>query len=178
MKIIGCFFAVLAFVGIMSCSSVHINDYANEKPALVLEEYLNGTLDSYGIVQDRSGKVTKRFHCLIKGSWKDGLGTLDEDFTYSDGTKSHRVWTIKKETDKKYIGTAADVVGEAIGTVEGNALRWNYVLSLDNDGKNYHLDFDDWMFLMDSQVMLNKSKMSKYGIYLGEVTLSFHKRDQ
>jgi hypothetical protein len=29
---------------------------------------------------------------------------------------------------------------------------------------------------MDERVMLNKARMSKWGIYLGEVTLSFTKR--
>jgi hypothetical protein len=44
------------------------------------------------------------------------------------------------------------------------------------DGKVYHVDFDDWMFLMDDKTMLNRSAMSKFGFHLGEVTLSFRKR--
>lgn len=36
---------------------------------------------------------------------------------------------------------------------------------------------DDWMILIDERVMLNKARMSKFGIRLGEVTLSFTKRD-
>jgi hypothetical protein len=32
------------------------------------------------------------------------------------------------------------------------------------------------MFLIDDQVMLNRAVMSKFGIRLGEVTLSFTKR--
>jgi hypothetical protein len=32
------------------------------------------------------------------------------------------------------------------------------------------------MYLMDDRVMLNKARMSKWGIYLGEVTLSFTRR--
>jgi len=38
------------------------------------------------------------------------------------------------------------------------------------------VDFDDWMYLMDDRVMLNRSAMSKFGVYLGEVTLTFRKR--
>ena len=38
------------------------------------------------------------------------------------------------------------------------------------------VQFDDWMYLMDQRVMLNKAAMSKFGIHLGEVTLSFVKR--
>jgi hypothetical protein len=66
-------------------------------------------------------------------------------------------------------------VGTAIGTVAGNALRWQYVLALPVDGKVYNVNFDDWMFLMDDKVMMNRSYMSKWGFNLGEVTLSFMK---
>jgi hypothetical protein len=50
------------------------------------------------------------------------------------------------------------------------------VLALPVDGKTYHVNFEDWMFLMDDGVMLNRAAMSKFGFRLGEVTLSFHKR--
>lgn len=40
----------------------------------------------------------------------------------------------------------------------------------------YNVDFDDWMFLMDERVMLNRSVMSKWGFRLGELSLSFYKR--
>ena len=74
------------------------------------------------------------------------------------------------------IGTAAMfMVGEALGETAGNALRWRYVLALPVDGKIIHVDFDDWMFLVDDQVMLNRAVMSKFGIRLGEVLLSFQR---
>ena len=62
------------------------------------------------------------------------------------------------------------------GEVAGNALRWQYVLALPVDGTVYHVDFEDWMFLMDDKVMLNRAAMSKFGFSLGAVTLSFSKR--
>jgi hypothetical protein len=31
------------------------------------------------------------------------------------------------------------------------------------------------MFLVDDRVMLNKARMSKFGVHLGDVTLSFQK---
>lgn len=156
---------------------MNVQVYKNEKPVLVLENYLNGTLDAYGLFQDRFGLVKKRFHAVIQASWKDGVGTLDEDFAWSDGTRSKRVWTIRKLSDQSYQGTAADVIGEAQGEASGNALRWTYKLALEVDGKTYHVDFDDWMFLMNDQIMLNRSAMKKWGIHLGEVLLTFVKRD-
>lgn len=161
------------FVG---CSSVAVDQYKDEKPTLSLEDYFNGDLDAYGIFQDRSGLVVKRFKVKMKASWENGVGTLDEDFSYSDGSKSKRVWTLRRTGPGKYTGTAADVIGTAEGKTAGNAFHWKYTLDLPVDNKNYHVKFDDWMYLMDDGVMLNKSKMSKFGIYLGEVTLSFVKR--
>ncbi len=166
--------------GLFGCSSPSVTQYANEKPNLDLSEYFNGTSDAYGIFTDRSGEVKKRFTVLLVADWKvvDGkkVGTLDESFEYSDGTKQKRIWTLTETAPGKYIGRADDVVGDALGESAGNALNWAYTLALPVDGTIYHVQFNDWMYLVTPKVMLNKAKMSKFGIDLGEVTLSFYKR--
>lgn len=164
---------VAVFTG---CSSVQVQDYKDEKPKLALEQYLNGDLEAHGFFQDRSGLIVKRFKVVMKGTWEGDHGTLDERFEYSDGSKSTRIWHLKREPGGKYSGTASDVIGEARGEASGNAFRWNYTLDLPVGKKTYHVQFDDWMYLMNDEVMLNKSKMSKFGIYLGEVTLVFLKK--
>lgn len=168
--------ALCALLGLNGCGSVNVNQYAAQQPMLDLQQYFNGTLDAYGMFQKRSGEVVKRFHVVIDARWEGNVGTLDERFTYSDGTTQQRVWTITKTGAQSYSGTAADVVGEALGERSGNALRWRYVLALPVDDKVYHVDFDDWMFLMNDRIMLNRSSMSKWGFDLGEVTLTFVKR--
>ncbi|TYC55024.1 DUF3833 domain-containing protein [Zoogloea oleivorans] len=169
--------ALAGLLTLAGCASVEVSDYAAEKPELDLSRYFNGTLDADGMFQDRSGKVVKRFHVVIEASWKGPVGTLDERFTYSDGSTQRRVWTVTKLDANHYSGRADDVVGEASGEARGNALRWKYVMALPVDGKVYNVDFDDWMFLMDDRVMLNRSVMSKFGFRLGEVSLSFRKRE-
>jgi Protein of unknown function (DUF3833) len=164
------------FLQLGSCASVEPQVYAAEKPALDLRQYFNGVLDGQGIFQERSGKVVKRFVVVIKAQWKGEVGTLDEDFTYSDGTKQRRVWTITHLGAGKYSGTADDVVGSASGEQSGNALHWTYTMALPVDGKTYHVQFDDWMFLIDDRTMLNRAQMSKFGVRLGDVLLSFQKR--
>ena len=162
------------------CAGPQVSDYAAEQPVLDMRQYFNGTLDAYGVFTDRSGKVVKRFTVVMKCQWQGppGLetGVLDEDFTYSDGTKQRRVWTLKRQSDGRFTGTADDVVGEAAGQEKGNAFRWGYTLKLPVDGRIIEVQFDDWMYLMNDKVMLNKAQMSKFGFKLGEVTLSFVKR--
>ena len=165
---------------LLACSGPNVKQYANEKPTLDLSEYFSGTIDAYGIFTDRSGEVKKRFTVLIKADWKvvDGkkVGVLDESFEYSDGTKQKRIWKLTEVSPGKYVGRADDVIGEALGESSGNALNWAYTLALPVDGTIYHVQFDDWMYLVTPKVMINKAKMSKFGIDLGEVTLSFYKR--
>ena len=176
--------ALLAWLGVgacgllSACAGPQPGDYAAERPVLDLASYFDGTLDAYGVFTDRSGKVVKRFTVLLSCRWQGDEGVLDEAFSYSDGSTQRRVWRIRKLPDGRYLGRADDVVGEAIGTASGNALNWTYTLRLPVDGKTYDVRFDDWMYLMDERVMLNKAVMSKFGLRLGEVTLSFVKRSQ
>ncbi|MEY4651492.1 MAG: hypothetical protein RI884_73 [Pseudomonadota bacterium] len=158
------------------CASPDIADYQGEKPALDLRTYFNGTVDAWGVFTDRSGKVVKRFTVVMQCTWQGDEGVLDEAFTYSDGTTQRRVWRVRRGPEGRYTGTADDVVGQAEGQARGNALRWRYTLALPVDGRVWHVDFDDWMYLMSEKVLLNRATMSKFGITLGEVTLSFTKR--
>jgi Protein of unknown function (DUF3833) len=157
------------------CSSIDPKLYAKETPVLDLREYLNGPLEASGMFQDRKGVVIKRFHVKMVGTWSNNVGRLEEDFVYSDSTTQRRVWTITKLDDHTYTGTADDVIGSAKGEAYGNALNWSYTLALPVDGTIYHVRFDDWMFLMDEKIMLNRAVMSKWGYRLGDVTLSFTK---
>ena len=165
----------MAALGLAACATIDVAQYANEKPSLDLAQYFTGTVDGWGMFQDRSGTVAKRFYVRIDCTWKGNEGTLDEHFEYTDGTTQNRVWKLTKDGNR-YTGTASDVVGTAQGTAAGNALHWNYVLALPVDGKTWNMDMDDWMYLIDDKTMLNRTAMSKYGFRVGEVTLSFRKR--
>ncbi len=170
-------FFFLAFFLLLSagCASVQVSDYANQKPQFDMQEYFNGHVIAHGIVQDRAGKVIRRMTVDMQCSWQGDTGTLDEHFTYADGKKERRVWTITKHQDR-YTGTAADVVGTAAGVAAGNALNWKYVLALPVGEKVYHVHFNDWMWQLDDNVMMNRAVYSKFGIRLGEVLITFYKQ--
>ena len=169
-----------AVLGLSACAGPQVADYAAEKPVLDLRQYFNGTIDAYGLFTDRSGRVVKRFTVVMTCSWQGSpgqeVGVLDEEFSYSDGSRQRRIWTLTRQPDGRYSGTAADVVGQANGEEKGNAFRWGYTLQLPVDGRVFEVQFDDWMYLMNDKVMINRAVMSKFGFQLGEVTLSFVKR--
>ena len=160
---------------LMSCSS-QITDYADTEPTLELDRFFNGELVAYGMVQDRAGKVLRRFKVDRVGRWEGNRGVLEEDFFYDDGETQRRVWDLEKGPDGRYSGTADDVVRPASGQTRGYALNWRYTLAVPVDGRVWHLDFNDWMYLLDEDRLINRAEMSKWGFRVGEVTLWIERR--
>ena len=170
-------FLLLGAVALTGCAGVDVAQYQSERPELRLEEYFSGTIDGWGMFQKRDGSVVKRFKVVIDARWEGNQGVLDEAFTYSDGSTQRRIWHLTSLGNGRYTGTADDVVGEASGQVAGNALNWTYVLRLPVGEKVYEVSFDDWMFLQQDGVLLNRAVMKKFGFRLGEVILSFKRRE-
>lgn len=165
--------AVAGAAVLAGCAAPAPADYVAERPVLDLKTYFDGPVTAHGMFSDRSGRVLRRFTVAMTGTWNGAEGVLDERFTYSDGRTERRIWRLKDLGDGRWEGRADDVVGVAEGRSAGNALNWRYTLALPVDGRVWEVQFDDWMFLVDDKVMLNKAVMSKFGIRLGEVTLSF-----
>jgi hypothetical protein len=167
---------LLCALALAGCGSAPVpQDYAKEMPRFELREYFNGPVTAHGLFTDRSGRVVKRFEVKLVGRWQGQQGVLEEDFVYSDGTQQRRVWRLTDLGGGRWQGRADDVVDVAEGESAGNALNWHYTLRLPVDGRTWEVQFDDWMYQMDAHTLLNKARMSKWGITLGEVTLSFHK---
>ncbi len=110
---------MLLCIGLASCSRVDVHTYSQETPKLELREFFEGRVEAWGMFQKRSGEVTKRFHVEINGHSEGSRLILDESFTYSDGTKQKRVWTLTPvgPSHGQWRGTAGDVVGEALVVV-------------------------------------------------------------
>ncbi|NBU58444.1 MAG: DUF3833 domain-containing protein [Betaproteobacteria bacterium] len=158
------------------CSSVSPAKYSQQGPKFSFRDYFDGTVDAWGMFQSRDGEVIKRFKVTLKGTWEGQNGTLDENFVYADGTTEHRIWKIRQTGPDSYTATAGDIVGEAQGEEAGPAIRYRYTMAIPVSGSTYQFQFDDWMYQIDDDVVLNRATMSKFGVQLGEVTLSFRKR--
>ena len=158
----------------LTACAADIDQYTDVKPALDMSTFFNGHLQAYGIVQDYKGTVKRRFSADILGHWSDNNGLLDEQFIFDDGEQQHRCWRLTK-SGQQYTGTAGDVIGEAQGKVSGNTLNWKYTLSVPIDGSQWKINFDDWMYLVDENNLINRAKMRKFGLEVGQVTLYIHK---
>ncbi len=168
---------IMAVLTLLSgCAGHKLEAYKLHQPSLDLKAYFSGPIKAWGLVQDRSGRVTQRFDVEMVGTWDGDVGTLKEQFQYYDGKTQERIWTIRKVSDGGYEGSAGDIVGTAQGKIEGNAMRWAYVMDLKVGDRNYHVTFDDWMFLMNDGVLINRSYLKKFGITVAELTLFMQKQ--
>ena len=169
-------FFLLFTLTLLSCASdMNLKNFENETPKLVLEDYFDGKTKAWGMFHDRFGNLKRSFKVDITGTIDNNTLTLDEKFIYNDGEKESRIWSIKILGNNKYSGTADDVIGEATGISSGNALNWKYKLNLKVKESTVVVDFDDWMFLQDDNILMNRAEVKKWGIVLGVVSITFKK---
>jgi len=157
------------------CIGMKPDDFAGREPRFLIEDYFAGKTRAWGIFQDRFGTLRRQFVVDIDGSWDGETLTLVEDFVYDDGETEQRTWTIRKTGAHSYEGRADGVIGIAEGESYGNVLNWRYRFALKVGDGTWNVHFDDWMFLQDNGVMINRAEVSKFGFELGEVTIAFSK---
>ena len=150
-------------------------DFKDQKPRLIIEEYLSGNVKAWGILQNRSGKVTRQFSADLNGKWDGKQLVLDEKFIWNDGEIQTRQWKIDKIDEHNYVGTAGDVVGKAKGYSYGPAFKFEYVLLVPVKGKEMKITFDDWIFMQDEKIAINRATLTKFRFKVGELTVFFKK---
>jgi hypothetical protein len=152
---------------------------------LNLEEFFAGESVAHGQFQDRFGNVSRRFTVDIVGTWDGRLLTLAEDFVYEDGSTEQRVWSLTKTGPDSWVGTAPGVIGQAVGQENGDTFNWQYTIDLPlpdasappgTPPETLRVTFDDWMWLLTEDRLLNRAYMRKFGVTIGEVIISFEKR--
>ena len=172
------FLLIINLLFITSCSndqSMKPEDFKDQKPRLIIEEYLSGSVQAWGILQNRSGKVIRQFSADLNRKWDGNQLTLDEKFIWKDGENQTRQWQIKKIDEHNYEGTANDVVGTAKGYSYGPAFKFEYILLVPVKGRNIKITFDDWIFMQDEKVAINRATMTKFGFKVAELTVFFKK---
>jgi hypothetical protein len=144
------------------------SDYANG-PTFDLRQHLSGPLTCEGVIFGPTGRVTSRFVADMQGSWAGPTGTLSEVFRYDSGTVQHRAWTLALGANGAITATAADVVGQGSGHVEGSGVVLRYRIRLTPEAGGHVLDVTDWMYLLDNGTIMNRSQFRKFGIKVAEL---------
>lgn len=173
--------AVLSVVVLAACTGKpSLEDPPLSDRELNLEEFFDGRLVARGQFQDVFGTVRRRFDVEIAGDWNGERLRLVEDFVYEDGSTEQRVWTLRKTGPDSWEGTAPGVIGVATGEERGDAFNWRYTIDLPipsatGETETVRVTFDDWMWLLSDDRLLNRAYMKRWGLDIGEVIISFER---
>ena len=162
---------LLLFALTSACSRIAVQDYQNFQPVLVPEVFFAGYLTAHGVVKDRGGRVIRTFNADIDASWKNGIGTLVEDFVFNDGEIQQRVWTLTPQGNGRYSGVAGDVIGTGELALSGNSLFLDYALRVPYGDSSVDVRVDDRMYLISPDVLINESSLKKFGVRVGSLDL-------
>lgn len=168
------FLLTLVFA-VMGCSA-DLDSYQASNTRFDLFDYFEGKVTAWGMVQDYTDKQTRRFTVEIIGSVEGDTLTLVEDFVFDDGEIDQRIWVINRDGEGSYVGEADDIIGQATGREVGNALQWQYDFELKMDDSSVMVGFDDWLYRQDEKHVFNLTKIKKFGIEVGTITLFFQKQ--
>lgn len=144
--------------------------------SFVLEKELVGSGTGSGVFRNTLSGSERRFAVRFRGMrTKEGVD-LAEDIAYADGEKERHVWRFTKTGPGTYEGRRDDVVGVAKGRVTGNTLTLAYEVKLKTGGSTAQVRFDDTLVLTGPGRVVNKATVSKFGVPVGTVDLSFRMR--
>ena len=140
-----------------------------------LQEFFDGRLRAYGQFQDVFGEVRRRFEVDINGAWNGETLRLVEDFVYEDGSTEQRIWTLRQTGPETWEGTAPGVIGVARGVERGDTFNWRYEIDLPVPDGTLRVTFDDWMWQLSEDRVLNRAYMKRFGVDIGDVIITFEK---
>ncbi|KIM10164.1 MAG: lipoprotein [Sulfuricurvum sp. PC08-66] len=172
-------FIALIFALLLSgCDTMQLEDFAQTTPTFVPQKVLDGRMTAYGLVKDYNGNIIRTFKGHLVGSWDSttGEGELKEYFLYSDGEEERRTWHITPTAQEgHYSGTADNVIGTSPIRVVGNTMMLDYTLRIPYNEGTLDIDIRDWLHLQEDGVIINHSKMKKFGITVGELVITIIK---
>lgn len=169
------FGAVLGLSGCASQTTSH-SSLARKEPALDPVAFFTGRTASEGVMENSVTGSKRRVTTKTSSHWEGKALRLEQDLAFSDGTKQHRSWRIRKLNAHHYEATANDIAGTARGESSGNAFHWSFTLALSPGNPLANVRMTQAMYLQsDGRSLINHTTVRKIGIPIADVTETFRR---
>ena len=168
----------LAALGFLGCASQKTSDssLARKGPALDPVAFFTGRTTSEGVMENSVNGSKRRITTRTRSHWEGATLRLEQDLAFSDGTRQHRSWRIRKLDRHHYEATANDIVGTARGEASGNAFHWSFILALSPGNPLANVRMTQSMYLQpDGRSLINHTTIQKFGIAAAQVTETFRR---
>jgi hypothetical protein len=144
-------------------------DYADLGPAFDLRTHLDGRIACEGIIYGPTGRVSSRFVADFNVRWEGNTAIMTEQFRYDSGATQNREWRLTLAHNGTIQARADDVVGVGSGRQSGPVVQLDYQLRLPEDAGGHVLSVNDWMYLTENGVIMNRSQFRKFGFKVAEL---------
>ncbi|MEM9710147.1 MAG: DUF3833 family protein [Pseudomonadota bacterium] len=152
-------------------------EFASTGPNFDIREQLRGPLICEGVIFGPTGRVSSRFVADFDASWDGNKGVMTEHFRYDSGAVQDREWRLTVGNDGRIQADADDLVGTGTGSQSGSSMVLNYRIRLPKESGGHVLDTTDWMYLVDSGTIVNRSQFRKFGITVAEIIATLRRKD-
>jgi hypothetical protein len=106
----------------------------------------------------------------------DNRLNLHEELRFTDGIAEKRVWSVEVSEAGSFKAESDTLIGDALGTIEGNALRMEYRMKvMIEKGKYWELNMKDTMVLQADGSLHNITHVYKWGVRIGTVSALYLK---
>ena len=172
--------ALMLLLALGGCGSQDIAQFANGRPSMSPAEWMVGTVDGYGLIIDRFGTLKSQFHAHEVGTWDPASRTvtLVERIGYpqdNPDAPTDRTWRFVESSPGHWTGTAADVIGTAVGEQQGNAWHLVFRQLLPVGGRQIEVSVDEWRWRESPTVAVDSSTISKFGLRLATAQIAYVK---
>jgi hypothetical protein len=141
--------------------------FSDGAPGLRPEVFFAGATNSTGVLEDRSGAPTARFHVAGTGlSLPDGSFGLDQRVSFDDDPTRTRRWVLQRLNAHDYGGTLTDASGPVTGEAYGNLFHLRYAMKTPFGG-----EMEQWLYLQpDGRTVMNEATVSVFGVVVARLS--------
>jgi hypothetical protein len=141
-----------------------------------LTSFFSGNLIATGQFSDYLGRSTRGLQVEIHGAPDGGVFKLVEDATYSDGEKKKWDWRFSKDSEGRYVGWRADLIGEAKVEAHGDKIEITYRAHVPmKDGNIQDLNFAETFIFTQAGTADYQLRVSLLFVPVAEAHLTVRK---
>ena len=136
--------------------------------------FFGGTIQSWGVLENRSGAPTDIVTTDGVGE-AEGTNGIHFKQNVHVGTEPVvvRDWHMRRVGPGRFEADANDMVGTAHGEAAGRVFHWTWTLALHPGNPLTNVTMDQWWYLQTDGSMLNRTIITKLGVVAAEVTEHF-----
>lgn len=139
-------------------------------------KFFTGRTRSEGVFTDRAGRTKERVKTETWGRMVNGELRLEQDLYIGNKPRQRRSWRMKRIDARHFEATANDMVGTALGRVDGNTFSWTFTLATKPKNPIYNVRMSQRMTLEPGgRSMVNRSTIRKFGFFVAGVGERFRK---